>query len=142
MAEVFGTIAENARPGRMVFLDLELDRDGLRLVGAEGAAGRAKPKAARAEFGFVQYEVFDLAGRLTVAGSAEDPTRRRLESPAASGDGRIESTVEFSESGKLSVRLPGESAPARIVFHRVRNPALSGPAGREVLADISLRAAL
>jgi hypothetical protein len=133
-------VAANSAPGRILFLDFTLDASGLRLTGATGTAGRAKPTVPRSGFGFVQYEVLDRTDQLTAAGSVEDPTRRRVEHPAASNDGRIESTVLFSEAGPLSVRLPGESAPARIVLFRDKNPVAGGAAaGREVLGDFRLR---
>ena len=133
------TVQANAVPGRMVFLDFALDASGLRLVGAAGAPGRAKPTLPRPGFGYIHYEVHDRAGRVTALGSVEDPTRRRVEHPAASDDGRIASTVVFSEAGLLSVRVPGESAPARIVLFRDTMPAVARPAGREVLGDFPLR---
>ena len=138
-AALLDTIRANAVPGRILFLDFILDATGLRLTGAAGAAGRAKPALPRQGFGFIHYEVFDRAGRLTASGSVEDPTRRRLEHPAASNDGRIESTVVFSEEGALSVRLAGESVPARIVLYREKNPVAGGAAAREVLGDFRLR---
>ena len=138
-AEIQRVVDANSVPGRILFLDFILDRAGLRLVGATGAAGRAKPGGTRTGFGFVHYEVFDVAGGLLLAGSVEDPTRRRLEHPAASNDGRIESTVQFSDEGPLAVRLPGELAAARISFFRDRNPLAPAPEAREHLGDFQLR---
>lgn len=131
-------VAANSVPGRIVFLDFALDRDGLRLVGASGAAGRAKPAGVRTGFGFVHYEAFGPGGALVLAGSVEDPTRRRLEFPAGSNDGRIASTTQFNEEGTLAVRLPGEIAPARIVLYRERNPVARSAQTREILGDFRL----
>lgn len=132
-------VATNSVPGRMVFLDFVLDRTGLRLVGAAGAAGRAKPGGARSGFGFVHYEVFGPAGDLLLSGSVEDPTRRRIEHPAATDDGRITSTVQFSEEGPLAIRLPGEIGAARIIFFRDKNPLAPGAPSRENLGEFPLR---
>jgi hypothetical protein len=137
------TVAENAVPGRMVFLDFVITRDGLRWVGATGASGRAKPRVVQTGFGFVRFEVFDRGGRMTLAGSEPDPTRRRLEYPAAGDDGRIATKVISSAEGAFAVRLPGEVDAARIVFFREKEPrspaASSNGADREILGDFSLR---
>lgn len=136
--EIRAVVAASSVPGRMVFLDFALGRAGLRLVSASGAAGRAKPGDVRPGFGFIHFEVHGADGNLRLAGSVEDPTRRRLEHPAATDDGRIASTVQFADAGTLSVRLPGEIAPARIVLFRDRNPAAPTPATREILGDFRL----
>ncbi len=134
------TIAANLVPGRMVFLDFILDARGLRLVGATGAAGRAKDQGARSGFGFVHYEVLGADGSVLLSSSVEDPTRRRIEYPAESNDGRIASKVIFSDEGPLAVRLPGEIPATRIVFYRDRNPLVPGGAlGREPLGTFDLR---
>jgi hypothetical protein len=135
------TIQENGAPGRILFLDFSLDSSGLRLVGATGAAGRAKPLGLRPGPGFIHYEVFDAVGQLTAEGSVEDPTQRRVEFPASAGDGRIASTIITNPSGTLAVRLPGESSPYRIRFYRDRNPVAPSPAGREPLGEFLLRPA-
>jgi hypothetical protein len=140
-AEILRTIAENAVPGRMVFLDFMLERDRLRLTGATGAAGRAKPSGPRPGFGFVHVEVFDAAGALILRESVEDPTRRRIEHPSATDERRIESTVQFSDEGPLAVRLPGELAAARIVFFRDKNPLAPAAAAREILGEFLLQPA-
>lgn len=132
-------VAANSVPGRMVFLDFVLDRTGMRLVAATGAAGRAKPGGSRSGFGFVHYEVFGPAGDLLLSGSLEDPTRRRIEHPAATDDGRITSTVQFGDEGSLAVRLPGEIGAARIVFFRDKNPLAPGAPSRENLGAFPLR---
>lgn len=137
--EIHRVVAANSVPGRMVFLDFVLDRTGLRLVAATGAAGRAKPGGARPGFGFVHYAVFGPAGDLLLSGSVEDPTRRRIEHPAATDDGRITSTVQFSDEGPLAVRIPGEIGAARIVFFRDKNPLAPGAPSRENLGEFSLR---
>lgn len=132
-------MAINSVPGRMLFLDFALDRSGLRLVSAQGAAGRAKPAAGpRPGFGFIHFEVFAADGSLRLAGSVEDPTRRLLEHPAATDDGRITRTTQFADEGAFAIRLPGEIAPARLVLFRDRNPAAPTPAGRELLGDFHL----
>lgn len=131
-------VAANSVPGRMMFLDFALDRAGLHLVSASGAAGRAKPADIRPGFGFIHFEAYGADGLLRLAGSVEDPTRRRLEHPAATDDGRITSTIQFADEGTLAVRLPGEIAPARLVLFRDRNPAAPTPAGREILGDFRL----
>ena len=136
--EIQRTVTDNLVPGRMVFLDFVLTSDGLRVVGATGAAGRAKSLEPRAGFGFVHYEVFGAGGELLLRGSVEDPTRRRLEHPAASDDGRIASTVQWAEEGPLAVRLPGEIPAARISFFRDRNP-LAPASGRDNLGEFWLR---
>lgn len=123
----------------MLFFDFVLDRGGLRLTAVHGAAGRAKPGGSRTGFGFVHYEAFGPGGDLLLAGSVEDPTRRRIEHPAASDDGRIENTVQFNDEGPLSVRLPGEIAAARIVFFRDKNPLAPLPQSRENLGEFILR---
>lgn len=137
--EIHRVVAANSVPGRMVFLDFVLDRTGMRLVAATGASGRAKPGGARPGFGFVQYEVFGPAGDLLLSGSVEDPTRRRIEHPAATDDGRITSTVQFSDEGPLAVRIPGEIGAARIVFFRDKNPLAPGAPVRENLGEFPLR---
>lgn len=137
--EIHRIVAANAVPGRMVFLDFALDHTGLRLVGATGAAGRAKPGGSRSGFGFVHYEVFGPAGDLLLRGSVEDPTRRRIEHPASTDDGRITSTVQFSDEGPLAIRLPGEIGAARIVFFRDKNPLAPGAPVRENLGEFQLR---
>lgn len=137
--EIHRVVAANSVPGRMVFLDFVLDRTGMRLVAATGAAGRAKPSGSRSGFGFVHYEVFGPAGDLLLSGSVEDPTRRRIEYPAATDDGRITSTVQFSDEGPLAVRIPGEIGAARIVFFRDKNPLAPGAPSRENLGEFPLR---
>lgn len=131
-------VAANSTPGRMLFLDFALDRAGLRLVSASGAAGRAKPAGSRPGFGFIHFEAYGADGSLRLTGSVEDPTRRRLEHPAATGDGRIANTVQFADEGTLALRLPGEIAPTRLVLFRDRNPGAPTPAGREILGDFRL----
>ncbi len=137
--EIQRVVVANQVPGRMIFVDFVLDRTGLRPVAAVGAAGRAKPGASRSGFGFVHYEVFGAAGDLLLNGSVEDPTRRRVEHPANSDDGRITSTVQFSDEGMLAVRLPGEVPAVRIVFFRDKNPLAPGAASRENLGEFQLR---
>ena len=137
--EIQRVVAVNSVPGRMVFLDFILARTGMRLVAATGAAGRAKPGGSRSGFGFVHYEVFGPAGDLLLSGSVEDPTRRRIEHPAATDDGRITSTVQFSDEGPLAVRISGEIGAARIVFFRDKNPLAPGALSRENLGEFPLR---
>jgi hypothetical protein len=136
-------VEENAAPGRMVFLNLMLAADGLHWVSAVGAAGRVKPGLAQSGFGVIGYEVFDRAGRMALAGSVPDPTRHRLEHPAAGDDGKITSTVIVSAEGEFAIRLPGEADAARVVFFRNQEPpSTAGPptrAGREILGELSLR---
>jgi hypothetical protein len=132
------TIAANLVPGRMLFLDFSLGPTSLALTGAQGAAGRAKPTPARDDPGFIRYDVFDSTGRLVIEGTVEDPTRRRIEFPASSDDGRIASTAQSAAAGTFAVRLPGESDAARIVFSRLTRG--GGKSPREPLGELILRA--
>lgn len=122
----------------MLFLDFAIGAAGLRLVGADGAAGRAKPAPIREGVGFILYEAFDAAGRLALTGSVEDPTRRRVEFPASSDDGRIGSFIQSESGGTFAVRLPGEGSASRLVFYRTVSESVGPSAKRELLGEFVL----
>lgn len=141
--EMRQTVAENMVPGRMVFLDFALSAEGLRWIGATGAAGRAKAEVPQTGLGFVRYEVFDRAGRIAAAGSVVDPMHRRIEHPAEGNEGKIAIAVFHAPAGVVAVRVPGESDAARIVFFRESDSQAGlerrGEIEREIVGTVLLR---
>ncbi|MEJ6731302.1 MAG: hypothetical protein ACKVI3_17710 [Verrucomicrobiia bacterium] len=106
-------------PGRMVFFQIQLSRDGTVLLQqAQGAVGRAKPAPIRNAPGFVRIDSFNQNGELTFSQTVEDPTHRIIEHPASSNDGRIATTIDRREVGNLFVRVAGESLASQLVLSR------------------------
>ncbi|WED67449.1 hypothetical protein PXH66_11370 [Synoicihabitans lomoniglobus] len=118
--EIYATIAENTIPGRMVFLEIEFNRNGpVRLVGAVGAAGRAKTPPLRQTPGQLRYEILDATGQVTVTGSLADPVNQRLEHPSSDDPQRMTTTRVDHEQSRAILRVPGESRAHRIRFQRL-----------------------
>ena len=106
-------------PGRMVFFQIHLtDAGAITLSQAQSAVGRAKPAPIRNMLGWIRVDAFDANDQLTFSHTVEDPTRRFLEHPASSDDGRMTRTIIEQESGSLFVRVPGESLATRLVLSR------------------------
>lgn len=132
---VASVLKENAVPGHVVFLTFWLEAEGLRLVTARGAAGRAgagwTPGLRR---GVLVYELRDQMGTVMAEGEVEDPLNRRLEYEAPGGS--IASTWVSVESSELMLRIPGIPSPASIEFYR---GAAEDPARRVSLGRIQLQ---
>lgn len=106
-------------PGRMVFFQAHLSESGaITLKQATGAMGRAKPARLRNEPGWIRVDAYDANDQLTFSQTVEDPTRRFLEHPSSSDDGRMTRTIIENESGNLFIRVPGESLASRLVLSR------------------------
>jgi hypothetical protein len=135
-------LAENAQPGRLVFLDIALSERGEAcVIGAVGTPGHVKPGPEQGGFGWLLVEAFDDDGTLTYRRWVPDPTRERSEFPDSNDPGRIRSHVTTREVGELALRLPGEARPARLVFSR-DSPLLT-PDGRrrEIVGSLVLPSA-
>ncbi|MBI5382491.1 MAG: hypothetical protein HZA31_11375 [Opitutae bacterium] len=133
--ELARVVAENARPGRMVFVDFVFTPERIAAVRAEGAAGRAKVSGPRHGAGWLHYDVFSPTQMRTLTGAVPDPLRQRFEYEDETLPGALRSTVVARERGVLALRLPGEADAARVVFYR--ETAAAG--GRELVGAVTLR---
>lgn len=116
-AAVASVLREHAQPGHVVFLNFLMEGDGVRMVAARGAQGRAGVSwTSGLRRGVLMYELRDRSGAVLAEGEVEDPLNRRLEYESQGGG--ISSTWVSLESSELMLRLPGIPSPASIEFYR------------------------
>jgi len=136
-------LQENSQPGRMVFIDFAFSAGQISAVQAVGAAGRVKPAVPRHGLGRLQYDVYSPANILTYSGSIEDPLRERLEYEDENSPGMLHGKIVEHAAGEVALRLPGETAPARVVFYRDPVPTTgAAPASRELVGEVILRSSV
>lgn len=100
---------------RVMYLHLERDSAGVRLLKARAVPGRVK---ADARFGSIEFHTLNEAGQVIFAGSCADPLVQNLEYPDPVEPGILRGLRVERERVELVVRVPAVDARKVRFFHR------------------------
>lgn len=129
-----------AEANGILFLHLERDLTGVRLVEVDSAAGVVKgSRKGQGQGGGIGFEVRAEAGKTVYIGSCEDPQFERIEFADVAEAGRLRTIQVGRDAGQFIIRVPADGARSVRFFEE--RPAVERGAEvlpRNVITEIQL----
>lgn len=122
----------HAEPG-ILFLRLERDADGIRLMDSFARPGTLKPQPNR---GSVELEVLSASGDIMHQAASADPLLERIEFPDPDSRNELRSTLKQKDRAEFTIRIPAGARTIRF-FDRVGSADLHA-ASRRLVSEVHI----